>query len=188
MRKKPMVLVGAALVAAAVCLPREALALGPVDLEIGAKVGGGTNLFNDPTPNPLGFGIGARAGVSFLGLYGGLQFMYYLGSTQNVAGFDFSEKAFNYGIEGGYGVSLMKFFTLRGQVGLGNMQFQTSVSQNTPGPVPFGGNSGHLYVEPGATLLLSIATVFVGVDANALIVPDAPHPAFTAHGQVGMTF
>ena len=181
--------VSTGLAVALMCTPRDAFALGPVDLEVGAKVGGGTNPFGGDGPNPLGFGLGARAGVGFFGFYGGLQFMYYFGSSQDVTGLSFNSKALLYGLEGGYSIPLVGFFTLRPQLGVGNMQINTSGQVND--------SSGRLYLEPGATLLANIASIFAGVDANVLVLPDAPGPvqgnsswraAFTAHVQGGIKF
>jgi hypothetical protein len=65
------------------CVPKQAHALGPLDLEFGAKVGGATNPGGNPQ-NVLGFGLGGRAGVSVLGLYGGVNVVYYFGSSQTM--------------------------------------------------------------------------------------------------------
>ena len=46
---------------------------------IGAKVGGATNPLASPAPNPLGLGLGGRAGVSFFGIYAGVNALYYVG-------------------------------------------------------------------------------------------------------------
>jgi hypothetical protein len=80
--KAPSVLLLAGAALSTLSVTRRASALGPVDIEVAAKVGGGTNPENnshDAGPNPLGFGFGGRAGVSVSGLYAGLSFGYYLG-------------------------------------------------------------------------------------------------------------
>src|SRR5271167_4825380 len=71
---------------ATLAVERDAHALGPIDLEVGAKVGGATNpLSGNGVPNPLGVGLGGRAGIAFLGgIYLGGNIMYYLGSSQSV--------------------------------------------------------------------------------------------------------
>src|SRR5260370_21062545 len=56
--------------------PTKANALGPVDVEIGARAGVATSPLG-----PLGFGIGGRGGVSILGLYAGIDVIDYLGAT-----------------------------------------------------------------------------------------------------------
>src|SRR5271166_2682197 len=91
MKRPAILLCVAGLCVAPFSLPRSASAIGPVDVEVAARVGGGTNPVNvppssahggPPQVNALGFGLGARAGASFSGLYGGLSFMYYLGERQ----------------------------------------------------------------------------------------------------------
>src|SRR5579862_4965574 len=86
MRSASISVAAFAFCAGTLMMTRDAHALGPVDLEVGAKVGVGTNPISDQngtsTPNPLGFGLGARGGVSFLGIYAGVQLMYYFGSSQ----------------------------------------------------------------------------------------------------------
>jgi hypothetical protein len=181
-------------VAAALFAP-EARALGPLDLEVGAKAGVGTTPGGVPSgyPNPLGFGLGARAGVSIIGLYGGLSFMYYFGGSSNVqiptgAGVISVSESVNsllYGVEGGYGTKLGPL-ALRGTVGIGNIGTTASasgVSQTQNG----------LYIEPGVTGIFSIGIWFVGADANVLVLPSyaggsSLEAAFTLHGQFGVTF
>lgn len=62
---------------------RAAHALGPIDVEVAAKAGGATNPYTaDGAINPLGFGLGGRAGVVVLDhLYGGVNLMYYFGGS-----------------------------------------------------------------------------------------------------------
>jgi hypothetical protein len=191
MRSGATLLVTAVLGVGSMCVPRDAHALGPVDLEVAGKVGVGTNPFGG-FPNPLGFGLGARAGVSILGLYGGLGLMYYFGSSQNLpsAGGSISSNALLYGLEGGYGAKLFNLVTLRGQLGLG------SFTVNQSGAHGASGNSV-IYLEPGLTALLTFGTLLVGADANVLILPGINDPlngqsawdaAFTIHAQGGVKF
>jgi hypothetical protein len=112
--------------------------------------------------------------------------MYYFGSSQ--AGV--SVTSVQYGVEGGIQTSLFGLLNVRGQLGVGN--FQINVSG------PFSGNAGHLYLEPGATVILPLGLIFVGADANVLVLPDTAEPslsgnsswraAFTAHAQGGVRF
>jgi hypothetical protein len=172
-------------------VPRDALALGPVDIELGAKVGGGGAPFTGE-PNPLGFGFGARAGVAFTGWYGGLSLMYYVGESGTVRSVTASENSFLYGLEGGYGVKLLGLLTLRGVLGVGNFTVDST-----------GGGVGNLslsnlYLEPGVTALLSFGLWYFGADLNVLILPGVSDPlnvtssswatTLTAHGQVGVKF
>jgi hypothetical protein len=188
MRSGAILLFAAALGAGAVCVARDAHALGPIGLELGAKVGGGTNPFSSQ-PNPLGLGLGGRAGVTFLGYYGGLSVMYYVGGKTTPGGVENSEHALLYGVEGGYGIKFLDLLTIRGQVGVGNF----TVSRTSYADL------NNLYLEPGVTALLSFGLLFVGADANLLVLPSATDPgnplassswatAFTVHGQVGVNF
>jgi hypothetical protein len=181
-------------------MTRNAHALGPVDIEIGAKAGLGTSPISGSgsgAPNPLGFGLGARAGVDFLGIYGGVQLMYYFGgSTDEGAGVTFKDHTFMYGVEGGYGFTLIDILTIRPQIGIGNATFSSSVSgSGTSGGTTVGFSGGdtsksNLYLEPGVTALISLGGFFVGADANLLFFPglDNSKVAFTLHGQVGFKF
>jgi hypothetical protein len=174
-------------------LASEAHALGPVDIEAAAKIGGGTSPFNGYS-NPLGFGLGARGGIGLGGLYGGVSIIYYFGSSQNIdaLGGSVSASALLYGIEGGYGAKLFNLFTLRGQLGLGNFQLNIGGVQASSHPT-------NLYLEPGLTALMNFGLILVGVDANILILPGINDPsgvnggsswdaAFTAHVQGGVKF
>jgi hypothetical protein len=166
---------------------QDAFALGPVDLELGARAGGGTNPFggNPQPPNPLGFGLGARGGATIFGIYGGVGVMYYFGSSETVLGSSVSVHSLLYGAELGYSVKLA-ILTIRPQVGLGNCTLSATGASDT----------NNLYVEPGLTGLITLGTIFVGADANALILPGIKQAdgttgtstAFTLHGQVGVKF
>ena|GEM_PF-1288820 len=167
---------------------RDASAFGPGPLdtiEIAAKAGGGTNPVSGG-PNALGIGVGLRGGASFSGFYGGLSFMDYLGSSQEVpaAGGGSTRYAVSsilVGIEGGYEIHV-SLFTLRPQVGVGSYTLNQTESDSN--------NSGSLYLEPGVTGLLTFGRWIVGVDASVLFLPwlSGAQPAFTAHGQVGFKF
>jgi hypothetical protein len=172
---------------------RSASAIGPVDIEIAAKVGGGTNPIlvgsnamgpAAPQLNALGFGLGARAGASFYGFYGGLSFMDYLGSHDNAGD---SMKTVLYGVEAGYNFGV-PLFTLRPQLGVGNYTVTQSGSLSPPESF----SSSSVYFEPGLTALVSFGLWIVGADVNVLYLwPSGgwtTQPAFTAHGQVGVKF
>jgi hypothetical protein len=169
----------------AITLPaKEAHALGPIDIEVGAKVGYGSN--PGQTNNPLGVGISARAGIGLFGLYGGLNLMDYIGSGDGLGG---TVHALQFGGELGYSIKI-SILTIRPQIGLGNITLSDSTLQT---------NYGSLYVEPGGTVLLTFGLIFIGADANALIITNAPNAgslglntstqsALTVHGQVGISF
>jgi len=176
-------------IAAIATSARTAHALGPVDVEVAAKVGGATNPYSGGAVSPMGFGLGGRAGVVLLELlYGGVNLMYYVGSTGPDIGYPsptatISGHAWMYGVEAGFGVKPIDILTIRPQVGLGNATFNFS---RKPGDY----DVSNLYVEPGITVLLSLGTWFVGADANALVIPGLAqsNAVFTAHGQVGVKF
>jgi hypothetical protein len=180
-----------AVLTAIVCSAPRASALGPVDLEIGAKAGVGTNP-SSGTINPLGFGIGGRVGVAILGIYGGVNVLYYLGGSDSGV----SVHTLQYGIEGGYGVKLLDdILTIRPQIGLGNVTFSTS---GTFAGISLDQSKSYIYVEPGVTGLIALGGFFVGADANILVIPGVDEggvpnttktwTAFTLHGQVGLKF
>ena len=191
--KNPALVVSAGLLSLAVVasFSGNAFALGPLDLEIGAKAGVGTTPSNFPNgaTNPLGFGLGDRAGVSIMGLYGGGQIIYYLGGSENSV----SVHTLMYGVEAGYGTKLIDILTLRAQVGLGSYDINASGGG-------FSHDQSNLYVEPGITAMITLPIVgwFVGADANVLLLTGMPDQngngsgtldtAFTLHGQVGYTF
>jgi len=188
------ILVPVALCLAVLTAPTDAHALGPIDLEIAAKVGYANNP-GSGVPNPLGVGLGGRAGVSFMGAYGGVNILYYFGGTSNVNIASVSANSLLYGIEAGYGVTLVDILTIRAQLGVGNITISSSGSL---GSVAAPSSSlNNLYLEPGLTGLLGFGTYFVGVDANLLVLPSiakqngggsSTETCFTLHGQIGVKF
>jgi hypothetical protein len=197
--------------AAAALAPRDAHALGPLDVEVALKGGGGTPPGGD-SPSPLAYGVGGRAGVAIFGWYGGLSLVDYFGESQTAnlgasGSYTMSVHALLFGVEGGYG---LKFgpMTLRAQVGVGNYQesvdfraasggcVAVATGQVCPppaGPVPPSYSVYTLYLEPGMTAMIAFGTVFGAADANALVLPHQPGTssigaAFTLHGQVGLKF
>jgi hypothetical protein len=172
---------------------RDAHALGPVDVEVGARVGVGTNPDSNG-PNPFGFGIGGRAGVSIFHIYGGLSAIHYFGSSADVGGPGVAGTLINtsatysstlLGVEAGYSITAIPHLTLRPQLGIGNASFS------------FGDLSeSHLYLEPGVVGLVTLGLVYVGADLNLLAVPGIDqgggdtktYTAFTIHGQIGIQF
>jgi hypothetical protein len=189
--RKSHALLALPLLAAVFASPREARALGPLGVEIAAKGGYGTNPDSSAPFNPLGVGLGGRAGITLLGFYGGVNVLYYLGGSQDTV----SEHALLYGLEAGYGFTLADVLTIRPQIGVGNATFTTSVSNVSA-------SASNLYLEPGVTGLIGLGMWFIGADANLLVIPgvsQASTPAngnsssttytsFTLHGQVGIKF
>ncbi len=203
MKRISVMSVGLAALAGLVSTSRDANALGPVDVEIGAKVGGATNPADSPNPNPLGLGVGARGGVAIFGFYGGLNAMYYVGSGTDyalgtVTGHT-STHALQLGLEAGYGFKL-SLLTIRPQIGFGNMSFSgtSDTSVRGGGTVSTDVSNSHFYLEPGVTGIVSLGLLFVGADANILLIPGVDQidnqgnqnsktlTSFTLHAQVGV--
>lgn len=172
--------------AGALAFPKSAWALGPVDLEVAAKGGVGTTL-NLPSgaPDPLGFGLGGRAGVDlFTSYYVGLNGMYYFGNSSS----GISTHTVQYGVEAGYNIYLLKLIgmpdtigkllDIRPQIGVGNM---TASATGFP-------DASNLYLEPGVTGLVGLGPMLLGLDLNALWIPNAsgPNTGLTGHIQLGI--
>jgi hypothetical protein len=174
-------------VCALVLTTSAARALGPLDVELAGKVGGGIETSGDPT-GPFGPSVGGRAGatISGTGVYGGLTLDYYFGGTQQAAGMSVQQHAVLYGLEGGYGFRLADIVTLRGQLGFGNLAY-TAGNYDKSG----------IYVEPGVTALVFLRSLILGVDAGVVFLPGfspmgplptTPGPALLLHGEVGWRF
>lgn len=188
-------------------------ALGPVDVEVGAKAGSGTPFGSGL--NRLGFGLGARAGVLMLEhLYAGIDVTYYLGSsTSGLAlspGAQSSTQSYTvtfhtlmYGAEVGWGFKVNDIVTFRPQLGVGIATFPTSSSGGSCSQ--FSGPTSctpevdtppdNLYLEPGFTGLVALGAWLVGADVNILVFPGlgvetagAGNPAVTLHVQGGVKF
>ncbi|HEY3815900.1 MAG TPA: hypothetical protein VGL81_01955 [Polyangiaceae bacterium] len=178
-----------------------AQALGPLDVEVGAKAGAGSNPIGGGFPNPLGPGVGGRAGVALAGLYAGVSAMYYAGvGTQKldvIDGTNFergavSPHSFLFGGELGYGVTLGGLVLLRAQVGLGDdvlgmsggVALGSTIDNivSIPQAVPA---HDYLYLEPGITALVEVGKVYAGLDGNVLLLPSGPRwpPSHVLIGQ-----
>jgi hypothetical protein len=174
----------------------DAHALGPVDIEVGARAGYATNPSNGSL-NPLGVGVGGRAGLAFLGgVYLGGSVMYYLGGSTTGDSLDTTSSAspthstytistntLLIGGELGYGLKLLDLLTIRPQMGAGNATFSTSAAGSST-------SHSNLYLEPGVTGLVGLGLFFVGADANVLFFPGADESlaAFSLHAQAGVQF
>jgi hypothetical protein len=184
-------------------LPRQADALGPIGVELGGQVGAGTNPVGGGSLNPLGLGLGGRAGVTWLGFYGGVNVMDYLGSGQSTSTTNASAHSFLYGVEVGYDLKVLGIVTIRPQLGVGDYTIYSGTASCAPSPctppsAPGTIGNGSPYLEPGAVGLVSFGVLYAGVDVNALLLPWGPSSsvtsassfdsAFTAHAQVGVAF
>lgn len=175
----------------------DARAVGPIDIEVAGIAGGGF----PPSGlgvSPVGFGLGARAGVVLrdLGIYGGLSFIdYYDGYGGGAFSLPDSESisvhGLTYGVEVGYGVVLLRLITLRAQVGLGDYAeiVETSTASSSSSQTH---NSP--YVAPGLVAMVSLGPVLIGADASALIASfgnGSKYSTATAlmlHAQLGLKF
>lgn len=164
---------------------RSAHALGPVDLEVGAKVGVATNPDSN-FANPYGIGLGARAGVGILGFYGGLSAIHYFGSSDELLGAKYDVSSTLLGVEAGYTISALPVVQIRPQLGLGNASFSSSAGGSSS-------SKSYLYLEPGVTALVPLGLVYVGADLNLLAVPGVDYgndsktyTSLSFHAQVGI--
>jgi hypothetical protein len=171
-----------------------ARAVDHVDFEAAARVGAATS--PGWIANPYAFGFGARAGVSVYGFYGGISGLYYLGGSAGSSGFH----TVLVGLEGGYTIKL-PFVRIRPQVGVGDGTFSQSASDGASNPAQTT-SVGNVYVEPGVVVLVPVGPIFVGADANAILLPGftlataegAPpavartYASFSAHAQIGVFF
>jgi hypothetical protein len=152
---------------------RPAHALGPVDLEIAGKVGYGSN--------NLDLGLGGRAGVSFFGLYGGLNIVDYLGQS--------SVHTLTYGGEVGYSFKIF-FITIRPIVGFGDasVSIPQTAAVCAPGAT-CAASSNSFYLQPGGLLQFGFGHLIFGVDAGALIpTASGSQASFTMNGEIGVRF
>jgi len=197
MNRPRAVLASAAIAVANLGVTRDAHALDAVDIEIAAKAGFATNPSSIPNlnpPNPLGFGLGGRAGLAFKGgLYLGGNLMDYFtgsqsetnvtcGGTNACAPISASASihVLMYGAEMGYGIKLFDLLTVRPQLGFGNAAFSESGSPSTT----------IWYLEPGVTGLVDLGHLILGADVNMLVFPNTNYDqgALSLHAQVGVKF
>lgn len=167
----------------------EAHALGPVDVEVGARAGVATKP-DSGGASPFGLGFGGRAGLSFFHVYAGLSGIHYFGSSSDlltphgVVTSQYSSTLI--GLEVGYSITLGPKVLIRPQLGIGNASFAFSDAAS----------QSHLYLEPGVTALLLLGNLYLGADANILAVPGIEqgdrgtrtYASLTAHGQIGLRF
>jgi hypothetical protein len=136
MARLSLLLATAGLTIATLGFPTKADALGPVDIEVGARAGLATSPLG-----PLGFGIGGRGGVSILGLYAGIDVLDYLGATAECESCSSppgqivkqSRSALLYGFEAGYNLKV-SLVTIRPQLGFGQSSFVERVWRPHAGP------------------------------------------------------
>jgi hypothetical protein len=202
MRKTAYLASGIVLGACFLAVPREAHALGPVDIEGGGLIGFTSNPSHGP--NPFGVGIGARAGVGYRGLYLGLALTYYFGASGECGGgapvspgtsqlgpafcsvadgggeVELQQSTSLYGLDIGYtfGFASAKWFKLRPILQIGDAQITRTGSVSSQEVNGIAGLSGdnRFYLQPGLTALVVVESFFAGIDANLLVVPGVTDP------------
>jgi len=182
--------------------------LGALHPEIAGRMMTGTVLpTRAPVPGPMvGLGLGVRAGVSYLGFYGGLSLMDYLseGSCADSGTGCGSEHGASYGAEVGYGRTLFRLLTIRAQLGIGDYELTshstTTLCSSVAAPCDVSttaqsqGARANFYLAPALLLEVSLGPVLVGLDANLFYMPSAaapdapaaPFTAFMAGAQLGV--
>lgn len=113
------------------------------------------------------FGIGARAGVTLpaVPVYVGGTFVYHLGKTESSPLGDVNAKVLYVGVEGGYEIGI-PLVSIRPYLGLGYASLTGSVGDISE-------SNGKFAIWPGATGLVSLGTIFVGLDVRYVVVTDA---------------
>jgi len=133
--------------------------------------------------------------VSIYHVYAGISAIHYFGSSADVSGPNtpagtFGTASVDYsttliGGELGYSITGIPLLTIRPQIGIGNASFS------------FGDASqSHLYLEPGVVGLINLGLLYVGADANVLVIPSVDqglndtktYTSLTIHGQIGIRF
>lgn len=179
--------------------PTVAYAFDTIGVEAGAKVGAGIPLDTEPnTILGLGFGLGARAGITFFNVYAGVAGVYYFGQSKVLAGGTDTLHTLMLGVEGGYDFKLLPHFTLRPQLGLGDHEYYQSNSASLASK-----SSSYFYIEPAIVALVPMGNFYLGADAGTRILPAGPattaceegadachtfHIGLTLHVQAGVRF
>lgn len=130
-----------------------------------------------------GDGFGARAGLSYLGLYGGLSYMGYfshggcLDTADQTCGLSWGR---SFGFEGGYGRTFFRILTVRGQIGIGDYLTTAEATGSCPGMTCSTGTlspppsaSHGMYVQPEVLVALTPGPFVIGTDASVLYMPSA---------------
>jgi hypothetical protein len=177
----------------------EARASDAIEIEGGGYIGYGTNPSHGP--NPLGVGIGARAGVDFYNFYAGLAATYYFGASGECGGgapnsgaglsslpssfcsavageVSLSQMTVLYGVDLGYTLTVprARFLKFRPILELGDAQItrtgSVAMSDITTGPLAQYRSANSFYLQPGLEVFLTVSGFFVGADANLLLMPS----------------
>ena len=133
-------------------------------------LGYGLSLEGDnPGPdNPWGLGFGLGGGYNLDQIYLGARFVYYLGSSETVAGTDFGLNFWELGLEGGYDVDLGGA-VLRPGIGLGLANF--AFDGPTIAGIDTSDSKMYLYIAPGVGVQFDVSDdIFLGAEARFKMV------------------
>jgi hypothetical protein len=169
----------------------------PLTLEFAARIGAGATTSSAPfghAPNPFGFGIGGRAGVSFRSVYVGASAIDYFGSTD---GYYFeggtAASSVLLGVDVGYGFTVGAW-TVRPQVGLGEDILRLGSLAG------FTGQTLHsVYIEPALVAHARLRLFTFGADVSLPVMPQMPSQlsvddrafftvGIAVHLELGVTF
>ena len=140
--------------------------------------------------NPFGPGLGARAGLVLSNVYFGATVMSYFGDSDGGA----TDQALLFGLEAGYGIHVGPYFTLRPQLGLGDMILShtepppatgrvdvvTSASGSGGGALSTTTHVANIYLQPALIGQVAWQNYFVALDLSIVAVPGityGPAPA-----------
>jgi hypothetical protein len=185
-------ILGSALAIAGLVSASRAEAVGPIDVEVAARLDYG---FSGAAYGP---GVGVRAGVSFAGFYAGMSFVDYAARPTALDNGPIT----TIGAEVGYGIKIASI-TIRPLVGVGYWNESLTPCESYTGVSVSTLNCAisSPYLQPGLLVAVSVWHVLVGLDADALLpigvstaTPDFCPPvdsspnAFLIGGQVGARF
>jgi hypothetical protein len=131
-----------------------------------------------------GGGIGARVGLSYLGLYGGLSYTDYFseGSCLDSTGLSCgSTHGRSFGLEGGYSRTFFRMWMVRAQFGIGDylmtsestsMAACPDVACSTTMTISSQSSTNSIYFQPEILFALTLGPVLLGPDASLFYIPS----------------
>jgi hypothetical protein len=154
----------------------------PIYWELGADTTYVTPPIHGGT-NPFGFGLGGHLGIEIADVYAGARVVDFLGGTD----VDVSYRSLLAGIELGYDVrarlSGRTFLLLRPEIGAGDaviyytdpslakVDVVTTASGSSSSSTSDTLTVNSVYLEPGATLMLSSGLGYLSINGNVLLLP-----------------
>lgn len=152
-------------------------------ISVGLLLGYGIDL--ESGPNAYGLGFGVRGGYNLDKIFLGARFVYYLGSS--------SWNIWEFGIEGGYDLSVGDKLIIRPGLGLGLASLTVSYPSTTIAGITVGGGSAsstEFYIAPGASLLYDVSdSMFLGAEARLeVILGSSSYKGLILLANAGMRF